>query len=104
MLDSKKPNRQRAKRNKRGSAHQTRRGFLFENLERSPGRPRQFERLEDRLPLALSLDISFDGDGFLTTDFGFGNDTAQAVSTQNVPRSRTTSAAGRPSTVTTVRR
>jgi uncharacterized delta-60 repeat protein len=42
-----------------------------------------FERLEDRATPALMLDIGFDGDGKLTTDFGFGNDSAQAVALQS---------------------
>jgi uncharacterized delta-60 repeat protein len=47
------------------------------------GRPLAFERLEDRATPALMLDIGFDGDGKLTTDFGFGNDSAQAVALQS---------------------
>jgi uncharacterized delta-60 repeat protein len=47
------------------------------------GRRLAFERLEDRATPALVLDIGFDGDGKLTTDFGFGNDSAQAVALQS---------------------
>jgi uncharacterized delta-60 repeat protein len=42
-----------------------------------------FECLEERATPALMLDIGFDGDGKLTTDFGFGNDSAQAVALQS---------------------
>jgi uncharacterized delta-60 repeat protein len=47
------------------------------------GRRLAFEPLEDRVTPALMLDIGFDGDGKLTTDFGFGNDSAQAVALQS---------------------
>lgn len=43
----------------------------------------RIEHLEDRRVLALMLDIGFDGDGSRTTDFGFGNDSAQAVGFQS---------------------
>jgi uncharacterized delta-60 repeat protein len=45
-----------------------------------------FELLEDRATPALMLDIGFDGDGKLATDFGFGNDSAQAVALQSGDR------------------
>lgn len=54
--------------------------------KRGPFRKLQFDLLEDRLPLALLLDIGFDGDGTLATDYGFGDDSAQAVGFQSDDR------------------
>lgn len=57
-----------------------------EKVKRFLGSKFRVERLEERLTLALMLDIGFDGNGSLTTDFGFGFDSAQAVGFQSGDR------------------
>ncbi|HEY8504250.1 MAG TPA: hypothetical protein VIL46_06680, partial [Gemmataceae bacterium] len=49
---------------------------------RGPTFSPRLERLEERLTPAVQLDLSFDGDGKLTTHFGFGDDFAQGVALQ----------------------